>query len=632
MYINLPSKNHYRRPASYASKGYRTRRMAVDFAVPLITNVKVAKLLFEALVRHLPLDVSPVDFKTSHETHIFPGLVNISTFVPGLAVPNSKDVVEATKAAVSGGFVTSLFVAVGEKNLVKDFASLEIALSNIAGASYSNYALSIAATQENLKALDEDIQADVKSLFIPYNYSGAGNQVSTVAAHFASWPADKPIVTDAKGSNLAPVLLLAGLHDRSVHVTDIQSKEDVLLISLSKAKNLKVTCDVSVYALFYTREQFPEATYLPSAEDQKMLWQNLDAIDAFSVGITPYRLARDLGKEATVWSGVEEALPLLLNAVAAGKLRLEDIKLRLHDNPVRIFALPDQGHTHIEVVVGRKAPFRGHGKGWSPLEGTIVNGSLHRVLVHGQTAYLDGTLTVQPLGKNISSASVAHVTAERTAAPSAPRLDFSMLSAGVPKGPDAAMQAQALGVVALAGPPTVSTGMAPPPAPMFSPAVGPHAFSHLLPHPAFNRRHILSVKQFGHRDVHDLFSLAHEMQLQVERNGTLDVLRGKVLCTLFYEPSTRTSSSFDAAMKRCGGQVINVDVRASSVQKGETLPDTIRTLGCYADAIVIRHPDIGSSQLAAKFSPVPIINAGDGIGEHPTQVRVFELLREWTSD
>ena len=121
-------------------------------------------------------------------------------------------------------------------------------------------------------------------------------------------------------------------------------------------------------------------------------------------------------------------------------------------------------------------------------------------------------------------------------------------------------------------------------------------------------------------DIHDLFSLAHEMQLQVEKSGTLDVLKGKILATLFYEPSTRTSSSFDAAMKRCGGQVIQVVADTSSVKKGESLPDTIRTLGSYADAIVIRHPDVGSSQLAAKFSPVPILNAGDGIGEHPTQV------------
>jgi carbamoyl-phosphate synthase/aspartate carbamoyltransferase len=119
--------------------------------------------------------------------------------------------------------------------------------------------------------------------------------------------------------------------------------------------------------------------------------------------------------------------------------------------------------------------------------------------------------------------------------------------------------------------------------------------------------------------LHYLFSIASEMRTQVERSGSVDTLKGKVLCTLFYEPSTRTSTSFEAAMKRCGGQVTAVDADRSSVNKGESLADTIRTLGCYSDAIVIRHPSIGSSKTAAKFSPVPIINAGDGIGEHPTQ-------------
>lgn len=109
------------------------------------------------------------------------------------------------------------------------------------------------------------------------------------------------------------------------------------------------------------------------------------------------------------------------------------------------------------------------------------------------------------------------------------------------------------------------------------------------------------------------------MRLQVERNGVLDILKGKVLCTAFYEPSTRTSSSFEAAMKRCGGEVVPITIDRSSVVKGESLPDTIRTLSCYGDAIVLRHPDIGSAQTAAKFSSVPVINAGDGIGEHPTQ-------------
>ncbi|KAI0925314.1 hypothetical protein AcV7_005586 [Taiwanofungus camphoratus] len=611
MYINLPSKNHYRRPASYASKGYRTRRMAVDFAVPLITNVKVAKILFEALVRRLPLEVSPVDAKTSHDTHTFTGLVNIAAYVPGLTVLSSTDFTNATKASISGGFVTALVLPVGEESKITDQTSLGLARANIAGSSYCNYALSITATVGNVNCLDEETEADIKSLFIPFHYNDTDSRISAVAEHFSAWPVDKPIVTDASGANLAPLLLLAGLHNRSLHVTDVQSKEDLLLISLSKGKQMKVTCDVSVYTLFFTREQFPGTTCLPYKQDQEALWKSLDVIDAFSVGTVPYQLARELGKDGSAWSGIEETLPLLLSAVAAGRLTLDDIRLRLHDNPVRIFGLPDQSHTSVEIVVGRKSHFTNRGKCWSPLEGAVVNGGVHRVLVHGQTAFLDGEVTAVPLGRDISSATISHISSERSMSVSGPKPDLGAVASPVSKGVELASQTQPTHAVATATSSTV--------APLYGPTAAPHVFTHLLPHPAFHRKHILSVKQLGHRDVHELFSLAHEMQLQVERNGTLDILKGKVLCTLFYEPSTRTHSSFDAAMKRCGGEVVNVHVDASSVLKGETLPDTIRTLGCYADAIVIRHPEVGSSQLAAKFSPVPILNAGDGIGEHPTQ-------------
>jgi aspartate carbamoyltransferase len=110
------------------------------------------------------------------------------------------------------------------------------------------------------------------------------------------------------------------------------------------------------------------------------------------------------------------------------------------------------------------------------------------------------------------------------------------------------------------------------------------------------------------------------MRIMVERVGTFDLLKGKILANLFYEPSTRTSSSFTSAMERLGGSVIPInEVRYSSVTKGESLPDTVRTLDCYADVIVLRHPEVGSAALAAKYARKPVINAGDGIGEHPTQ-------------
>jgi aspartate carbamoyltransferase len=133
-------------------------------------------------------------------------------------------------------------------------------------------------------------------------------------------------------------------------------------------------------------------------------------------------------------------------------------------------------------------------------------------------------------------------------------------------------------------------------------------------------RDIISVKQFSRPDLEYIFGVAHEMREMVARVGTFDLLKGKILANLFYEPSTRTSSSFTSAMERLGGSVIPInEVRYSSVAKGESLPDTVRTLECYADVIVLRHPETGSAALAAQYARKPIINAGDGIGEHPTQ-------------
>jgi aspartate carbamoyltransferase len=136
----------------------------------------------------------------------------------------------------------------------------------------------------------------------------------------------------------------------------------------------------------------------------------------------------------------------------------------------------------------------------------------------------------------------------------------------------------------------------------------------------FYGKDILSVKQLTRDNLDYIFGVAHEMQEMVRRVGSFDLLKGKILANLFYEPSTRTSSSFTSAMERLGGSVIPIsEVRYSSVAKGESLPDTIRTLEAYADVIVLRHPETGSAALAAKYARKPIINAGDGAGEHPTQ-------------
>jgi aspartate carbamoyltransferase catalytic subunit len=136
----------------------------------------------------------------------------------------------------------------------------------------------------------------------------------------------------------------------------------------------------------------------------------------------------------------------------------------------------------------------------------------------------------------------------------------------------------------------------------------------------FFGQHILSVKQFDLDKLQYIYRVADEMRSLVKRFGKANLLDGKILAKLFYEPSTRTSSSFQAAMLRLGGRAISIDsVHYSSVTKGESLPDTVRTLESYCDVTVLRHPQVGAAAEAARYARKPLINAGDGTGEHPTQ-------------
>ena len=127
---------------------------------------------------------------------------------------------------------------------------------------------------------------------------------------------------------------------------------------------------------------------------------------------------------------------------------------------------------------------------------------------------------------------------------------------------------------------------------------------------------LVSINDYTKEDYLKIVSLAEEF----EKNPDQNLLLGKVVATLFFEPSTRTRLSFETAVKRLGGKVIGFsDAGSSSVTKGETLKDTITIVSNYCDLIVMRHPIEGSARYASEISPVPVINAGDGANQHPTQ-------------
>ncbi|ORY65375.1 uncharacterized protein BCR38DRAFT_432593 [Pseudomassariella vexata] len=597
LYINLPSNNKYRRPANYMSKGYQTRRMAVDYQIPLVTNVKNAKILVEAIARHFDLDIGNRDFQTSHRTVVLPGLINIAAFVPGIISQSSNDLQTITKTSIASGFSMVRIMPMGIEGSITDAKTLKLAQQNSKRGGYCDYNF-------------------LGSLFIPFNHlSDNINKVAAVTTHFDSWPTHKPILTDAKTTDLASILLLASLHSRRIHVTSVTTKEDIRIIALSKEKGLNVTCDVSIYSLYLTRKDYPDCLGLPTPEDQQALWDHLATIDVFSIGSLPYQLCHGTGSTTNPSVGIADALPLLLTSVTENRLTLDDIKTRLYDNPKQIFELHEQVGTSVEVEIDRPYTVPSTSL-WSPFVGKTMRGAVQRVTFGDKTVCLDGEmLPIPPLGKDMSTHGSMPVPMSPPMRPLQQSISYtpdspggrhqSMFGAPRPLTQPRALES-AMGDGLGLGFPTQNRAV--------------DSLRELLSQPSsFKGSHVLSVAQYSRSDLHLLFTVAQEMRLGVQREGVLNTLRGRVLTTMFYEPSTRTSASFDAAMQRLGGRTVAISTSTSSVQKGETLQDTLRTLGCYGDAIVLRHPEEKSVDIAKKYSPVPVINGGNGSKEHPTQ-------------
>ncbi|KAI9278096.1 hypothetical protein BY458DRAFT_554103 [Sporodiniella umbellata] len=607
MYINLPSRNRFRRPASYMSKGYRSRRLAVDYSVPLLTNVKCAKLFIEALARQKSHDLSSVDYKTSHTQAQLPGLFNINAYLE-----NQDEFATMAKAALASGFTTVAPIV----QKVSDAASLHQLSDHARKAAYTDYLLNVTATAENAAQVGHHA-SDAAVLYINTDHI-ANEKVGVFDAAFSSWPVSQLVMTDAKGTELASILLLASLHNRVIHVTNVSSQADLTLIKMSKKKGLAVTCDVSVYALFFASEDFNHSKRLPSKKEQAALWKQLEVIDCFSIGSIPRLLAAELGHPADATTGISESLSLLLTAVSEGRLTMEDISDRLYKHPKSIFGLSSQPDTFVEVAIDRATVWPAKAHSWSPLVGTTVRGSVERVVMNETPVYLDGSFQEAFLGRDVS----VQAHSQTKDADTKQGMAAQKVAKAAKEEADRALVDDSIRLAGAADGQLVSL-----PTPRYEVSA---SLARVISRSPFYQKHILRSSQFDRDDLHLLFAVSHEMRNLVELYGSINLMQGRVISTMFFEPSTRTSCSFEAAMNRLGGQVVSVSATTSSVQKGESLADTVRTLGCYADLIVLRHPQPGSAQVAAKYSKVPIINAGDGIGEHPTQafLDVFTIREE----
>ena len=687
--IMLPSSNRYRRPSSFLSNGYQSRRLAIDFSVPLVTNIKCAKLLIEALctldapdsVEGIKLTALDVRGSSGRNLVKLPGLFDVHVHLREPGGEHKEDWATGTAAALAGGFTFIGAMPNTSPSIVDpaSFAKVSVLAEEKALCDYGIY---MGANVSNAAEIAQFARPNPSSpvfalkMYLDQTFSTLKlDNLGSWMDHFANWPKDIPMCLHSEGPRAAACILLAHLYDRHVHVCHVSLKEEIELIKQAKAKGIKVTCEVCPHHLFLTADDAPRLaakfcpTNDPSADpsnfrggfhevrprlnaraDQEALWANIDVIDIIATDHAPHTVEEKSRDENAPpgFPGLETVLPLMLTAVAEKKLSLESLIEKMHTNPRRIFNLPEQPETWIEVDLGEKWTIPDHmtytKSRWTPFAGIEVQGKVRKVVLRGETVMLDGRVLAKPgYGKNLAAQRsfgsvspkpvelTAHIITTPSIVPAA-----ATLAATTSANPTvvAAPSSPAVTPVAVSSPaksrvavstasPSTSTPVSTTPSVVAATSHGPvDTFR------AGNS--VLSTKQFTRLDLHRIFAVAGDMKSMVKRMGSVDLLKGKVMANAFFEPSTRTSGSFYAAMTRLGGSVLPFEQSTSSVTKGESLEDTAKTLSSYADILVVRHPEKGAVQRAANASRVPVINAGDGIGEHPTQalLDVFSVREE----
>ncbi|CAL8318155.1 unnamed protein product [Merluccius merluccius] len=667
--INLSMRSSGgRRLSSFVSKGYRTRRMAIDYSVPLIIDIKCTKLFVQALLQigRSPPVKTHIDSMTSQKLVRLPGLIDVHVHLREPGATHKEDFSSGTASALAGG-VTMVCAMPNTAPAITDPATLALVQKLAKAGCRCDYALYVGAASDNAAILPTIAsQAVGLKMYLNDTYSTLKmDNVSLWMEHFDKWPKHMPIVAHAEKQTVAAILMVAQLYQRPVHICHIAKKEEILIVRAAKQKGIQVTCEVAPHHLFLCDDNMAEIggvgwaqvrPMLGSRADMEALWEHLDIIDCFATDHAPHSLEEKSGeKPPPGYPGLETMLPLLLTAVSDGRLTLDDIIRRLYDNPRKIFSLPAQDNTYVDLeqewVIPRAMQFTK--SKWTPFQGMKVRGKVRRVVLRGEVAYIDGQVLVSPgYGEDVrtwptvTSTLIPPETPEplrptpprevmvRTRAASPRRSDGRyMLPPRVHRSSDPGLAPEMMVPVHVGA----GDGYSHPPplSRLLSPQAGQSVpLSHLqispLLHPLMGQ-HILSVRQFSKEQISHLFNVAHNLRLLVQKERSLDILKGgKVMASMFYEVSTRTSSSFAAAMQRLGGSVVHFNEATSSSQKGESLADSVQTMSGYADVLVLRHPKPGAVETASRHCRKPVINAGDGVGEHPTQalLDVFTIREE----
>lgn len=345
-----------------------------------------------------------------------PGLIDPHVHMREPGATHKEDWDSGTQAALAGGFTVVLAMP-NTQPPITDAASLRLSLDPAREKARCDYGQFLGAGPDNL-ASASNLENEVAGLkmYLDQTYGPLRLDDMTLwLEHLSLWPASSPVVAHAEGRSMAAVILLAAIAGRPVHIAHVARKEEILIIRAAKEKGLPVTCEVGPHHLFLSTEDFSRLPggrsevrpRVASLEDVQALWDNLDVIDCFATDHAPHTIAeKDGDNPPPGFPGLESALPLLLTAVHQGRLTIDDVVSRCYTNPRRIFSLPEQPDTYVEIDPDATWDLRGEGMlsraAWTPFEGMPGRGRVQRVVLRGQIAYEHGQMFAAPgTGRNI---------------------------------------------------------------------------------------------------------------------------------------------------------------------------------------------------------------------------------------
>lgn len=344
-----------------------------------------------------------------------PGLIDPHVHLRDPGGTHKEDWDSGTAAALAGGF-TAVCAMPNTTPPIVDATALEMSLANAAQKARCDYGVYVGATLENVlsaSALSKRVVG--KKMYLNGTFGTLKmEQLDAMVAHCANWPAESPILAHAEQHTCAAAILAAHLAGRSIHICHVSRAEEISLIRTAKEKGIRVTCEVAPHHLFLCLDDVPRIgagraevrPMLASAADRAALRANLEVADCFATDHAPHLLSeKDSPSHPPGYPGLETALALYLDLVHAGLMTLDELIDKCHTQPRRIFNLPEQPDTWVEVDpdatwVVRGAEMQTRAK-WTPWEGETLRGRVERVVLRGAVAYEHGHIFA-PLGSGQS--------------------------------------------------------------------------------------------------------------------------------------------------------------------------------------------------------------------------------------